>query len=39
VQAIWCILKYGLLRRDGAEAIPARDASRSAPGADREARA
>ena len=39
VQAIWCILKYGLLRRGGAAVIPARDASRPAPGADRKARA
>ena len=39
VQAIWCILKYGLFRRDAAAAPLTSDASRPAPGADRQARA
>jgi len=38
VQAIWCILKYGLLRRESAAAPLPSAASGPGPGADREAR-
>ncbi len=39
VQAIWCIVKYGLLRRDRIAAPLPSDASRPAPDANQDARA